>query len=89
MDTLTKLAGTVGKPFRGHLNFRFEVEEASEEEMQTRTRIAIREFMAQHGAIPSTPSEQSSDQSFNATPLGSVACSLNPVEEPASDANTL
>jgi hypothetical protein len=55
MDTLVKLARTVEMSFEGHINFRFEVERVSEEEKQEQTRAAFSDFLAQHGAILSSP----------------------------------
>ena len=52
MDTLTKLAQTVGSPFRGHLNFRFEVEQVPVKERQAQADATFSDFMASHG-IPS------------------------------------
>ncbi len=52
MDTLTKLVQTVGSPFKGHLNFRFEVEQVSVNERQAQADAAFSEFVARHG-IPS------------------------------------
>jgi hypothetical protein len=46
------LLGLEQRPFEGHINFRFEVENETAADKQQKREAATLEFMLRHGALP-------------------------------------